>query len=578
MKTDRREASAGGSVVWRGAAILGGAALLSKLIGTLQKIPLQNLAGDQVFGLYSAVYSLAVMWMTLASAGVPIAVSALVAEREAAGDSAGARRVLRSSLALLSGSGLAAFAILFLGADAFARWMGVSEAADAIRASSLALLFAPMTAALRGYSQGRLRMVGPAASQLAEQTARVAFMLIALLWAIERAWSPGATAAAVHGGLAVGGAAGLAAIAAWLLRERRRASGEGGKPGKSGGGKRSGGNSEYGEARLALLRRIAAVALPIAASSVVAPLFGLIDAFTLPRLLQSAGATAGEAMASFGEYNRGIALLQLIVMAAGAAGGALVPAMTAARTRGDRTGEREQAAFALRLGWLFGAAAAIGLAILARPINVMLFADDRGTAAMALLAFAALGGTLQAVYASLLQGLGDLRSPALNLAVAVLLKAALNALLAPSLGIGGAALAALAAYGAAALLNALALRRRLPPRAVAAGAGTAGAAAAGSPARGAWRLALALAAMAAAAGLLAALLEGLTRGLAPRAAALLTALPSIAAGAAAFAAALVAGGAVAPREWRALPGCGAGSRVDRLLLRLRAGRYEDLNP
>ncbi|MBB6638289.1 polysaccharide biosynthesis protein, partial [Cohnella thailandensis] len=464
MKTDRGKSAGGSSALWQSAALLGGAALLSKLIGTFQKIPLQNLAGDEVFGLYSAVYSLAVMWMTLASAGVPIAVSVLVAERAADGDEAGIRRVLRYSLVVLTASGLIAFAILLLGADLFAEWMGVQEAAQAIRTSSLALLFAPMTAALRGYSQGRMRMLGPAVSQLSEQTARVAFMLVALLLAVDHAWSTGATAAAVHGGLAIGGAAGLAVMAAMLWRERKASGPRAPSEARSGAAASSPPRTER-ESRGALLRRILAVALPVAAGSIVAPLFGLIDAFTLPRLLQSAGSTAAEAMASFGEYNRGIALLQLIVMAAGGASGALVPALTAARTRGDLGGQRRQAAFALRLGWWFGGAAALGLALLARPVNIALFADAGGTTAMAIMAFAALGGTLQAIGASLLQGLGDLRSPAVHLAVAALIKAALNALLAPGFGIDGAAVAALAAYGSAALLNALALRRLLPPRA-----------------------------------------------------------------------------------------------------------------
>ncbi|MCC3377669.1 polysaccharide biosynthesis C-terminal domain-containing protein, partial [Cohnella sp. REN36] len=131
---------------------------------------------------------------------------------------------------------------------------------------------------------------------------------------------------------------------------------------------------------------------------------------------------------------------------------ALVPALTAARARGDAAGLGEQAAFTMRLAWWFGGAAAIGLALLAKPVNVALFANANGTGAMALLAIASLGAALQAVSAALLQGLGDLRSPALHLAAAALVKAALNAALAPALGIAGAALAALAAYAAAAAL------------------------------------------------------------------------------------------------------------------------------
>jgi O-antigen/teichoic acid export membrane protein len=189
------------------------------------------------------------------------------------------------------------------------------------------------------------------------------------------------------------------------------------------------------------------------------------------------------------------------------------------------------------------------------PVDVALYADSRGSLAIALLAFAAAGGALQAVSAALLQGLGALRAPAAHLAAAALAKAALNAALAPAWGTAGAAVAAALAYALAAALNARALRRRIAlprPRAAAAG-----------------RALLALAAMAAAVSLARLALAALARGLPPRAAAALTALPCVAVGAAAFAAALVFAGAAGPRDWRALPGL-AGSRADRWLTRLHA--------
>lgn len=546
--------------LWQGAALLGGAALITKVIGTLQKIPLQNMAGDETFGLYSAVYALAIMWITLASAGVPVAVSVLVAERVAIGDEHGARRVLRWSLGLLGISGLLMFAILFIGAEQFAHWMGVDAAAPAIRMSSIALLFAPATAVLRGYRQGRMEMLQPAVSQVVEQLARVAFMLIALIYAVRAAWSSEATAAAVHGGLAAGALAGLAAML-WFLPWRRRGSfvigGKTKAEAGAGGGPLHSGTSrkiQYPESRGKLLRRIAAVAVPVALASIVAPLFGLIDAFSIPRLLgEHADGISAFSLAEFGIYNRGIALNQLVIMAAAGAAAALVPAMTAARARGDDAELASRAVMTGRLAWWFGTAAAAGLALLAGPINVSLFSNDLGTGAMAIIAIAAAGGTLQAVSSALLQGLGDMRSPAVNLAAAALFKLTLNAVLVPTFGIRGAAAAMAAAFGAAALLNALSLRQRvnLPaPRLDVA-----------------WRSAAALAVMAAAVAATALALGALTGALPARAAALLTALPGIALGAAVFAAALVAFGAVAPREWRELPGI-SGSRVDAWLQRI----------
>lgn len=550
-----------GRALWRGAALLGGAALLTKLIGTLQKIPLQNVAGDETFGLYSAVYALAVMWMTLAAAGVPIAVSVLVAERVAVGDEHGASRVMRWSLALLGTSGLVMFALLCLGAERFADWMGVEEAASAIRMSSVALLFAPATAVLRGYRQGRMEMLQPAVSQIAEQVARVACMLIMLFYAVHAAWSPSATAAAVHGGLGAGAAAGLIAMlwqSEWrklrpfVIRRKSAAvvSGETDSAADGAGARKI----HYPESRKQLLKRIALVAIPVALASVVAPLFGLIDAFSIPRLLDKHGGEASAfSLSAFGVYNRGIALNQLVIMAAAGAAAALVPALTAARARGDDAELAGRATFAMRIAWWFGSAAAVGLAILAGPINVSLFSDDSGTAAMAIIAIAAAGGTLQAVSSALLQGLGDLRSPAVNLAAAAVLKLALNAALVPAHGIRGAAAAMAAAYAAAALLNALSLRQRVRLPAPRLGV--------------AWRSAASLAAMAAAVAVFALALGALTGALPARAAALLAALPGIALGAAVFAAALVAFGALAPGEWRALPGL-SGTRLDRWLDRV----------
>lgn len=545
----------GKKALWQGAAVLGGAALLSKLIGTLQKIPLQNLAGDEVFGLYSAVYALAVMWMTLTTAGIPVAVSVLVAERLTIGDKSGAQRVVRWSLGLLCWSGLLMFIILWFGAEGFAHLMGLESAAPAIRMSSLALLVAPATAVLRGYRQGEMHMLAPAVSQLTEQTARVAFMLIAIFWAMKEAWSPAATAAAVHGGLAVGAAAGLITMLCYTgVKRNKPLVFQDARVKRNNRAAPSPIVLVSPERRRALLKRIVTVAVPVAIASIVAPMLGLIDAFSIPRLLQQDNVNAAWALSQFGVYNRGVALLQLVIMGAAGAAAALVPVLTAARARGDEAAFNSRAQFAMRLAWWVGCAAAVGLALLAAPINIALFANGSGTAAMAIIALAAAGGTLQAVSAALLQGMGDLRSPAVNLAAAVLLKLTLNAVLVPAYGIGGAAAAMAAAFAAAAMLNALSLRQRaeLPaPRLAVAG-----------------RSAAALAAMAAAVALVALGIGVLTAALPERLQALLVALPGVAVGAIVFAAALVAFGAITPQEWRELPGLSAGSRIDRWLSRL----------
>ncbi len=77
----------------KGAAILGAAAFISKLLGVFYRIPYQNMTGDEGLYIYQQVYPLYSTLLVLATAGFPIAVSKLVSERLALGDTYGAKRV-----------------------------------------------------------------------------------------------------------------------------------------------------------------------------------------------------------------------------------------------------------------------------------------------------------------------------------------------------------------------------------------------------------------------------------------------------------------------------------------------------
>ncbi|MFC5648905.1 oligosaccharide flippase family protein [Paenibacillus solisilvae] len=597
--------SRGDRVVWKGAALMGLAMLISKVIGTLQKIPLQNVAGDRVFGIYNAVYPLYQLLLVMVTAGFPVAVSLLVAEHEAVDDRLGARRVLKASMLLLFLSGIAGFMLMWLGADQIAGWIGDPSTVQAVKAASLALWFTPVMAALRGYYQGRGQMLPSAVSQLSEQLVRVTAMITMLWIGWQFSWSDAALAAGATSGSAFGGAAGLAVMAVYGLRERRAgrsgiAAGLGGRwneastavvpdeakdaagemnvesgdqakqrlngrfedhaEDQSGfsGGKKEGfkafksvnkGNrdsaaaiSAEGSGGLGIwqqIRRLALLAIPVTLGALAVPALSVVDAFTVPRLLKGTGMEAAEAMSLFGQYGRGQPLVQLVVMVAGAMGAALVPALASARARKDHGAVKQQAALVMRAAWAVGAAAALGLALLAEPINVMLYADDTGSRTFALVGLTAFAGTVNAVAAAALQGLGAVRAPALFMLAAALLKAAFNAALVPAFGTAGAACAGIAALTAAALLSAGAVRR---------------AAGAAMPASGAAGIGLALACTAAALVLAERGAAALLGPLPPRAAAAALALGGVALGGAVFAAAMLRCGGITARELRALPG------------------------
>ncbi|MEX2416478.1 MAG: polysaccharide biosynthesis protein [Paenibacillaceae bacterium] len=439
-------------VLWvKGAAVLGAAAVISKLLGTLQKIPLQNIAGDEAYGIYTAVYPFYILILFLATAGFPIAVSTFVADNLVKGNILAARQVLKVAIILLTISGMIGFVVLFFGASIIAGWIGNAETIPAIQSVSFALLFVPIMAALRGYFQGSRDMVPTAVSQVVEQFIRVGTMIVVLIlltsWTISASWiAAGATFGAVTG--AVAGL--LVMLMYWRRHERLQ---------ELGWRTSQAASIQAKERFSSLARRMLLFAIPVCLGAIAVPLMSIVDTFTLPRLLHQPGMSDLDVMTEFGIYARGLPLVQMVAMLVSAISVALVPAIAEARSSNDWHTVRQRAELSIRLTWLVGVAASMGLAITALPVNIMLYENTKGTMAIAIVAFTAMFSTVNITTTSVLQGIGSVTIPAINLLIATMAKVLLNFLLVPVWGIYGAALAAVLAFAIATILNVIAIRR-----------------------------------------------------------------------------------------------------------------------
>ncbi|AIQ26819.1 membrane protein [Paenibacillus sp. FSL P4-0081] len=454
MKSDTQ-----GSKLLQGAFILSAAAIFSKLIGTLQKIPLQNLGGDAAFGIYNTVYPLYTILVTVAMLGLPAAISRFVAETSAAQDDQEGRRVLRLSAGITAVSGLILGVLVYTGAPVIAMWVGNSHITPALRSSAWGLAVVPLMAALRGYFQGLHNMMPTAVSQVVEQSVRVAVMIALLLYLT----AAGADAAGIAAGALLGPAGGgLAGLAVMLLywRSYRRRGLQDVMPQVPARGKPAAAAVEVRPEHGANARKLLAYGLPVMLGALAVPLIGLVDVFTVPRLLTGSGSSETAAMAQFGIYNRGLPLVQIVTMLATSLSVVFIPALAEAKFQRNEDLIRTRVTLSLRWFWLLGLAASVGLAVLAEPVNTALYGDAAGSSAMTWLAFTAAGGTVSIISAALLQGLGAVRAPALHLLAAAALKAALNLLLVPQQGITGAAIAGVAAHLFAAALNVLLLHRQ----------------------------------------------------------------------------------------------------------------------
>lgn len=437
----------------KGAAILGIAALISKLLGAVYRIPYQNITGDVGLAVYNKVYPIYSMLLIIATAGFPIAISKMVSERLALGDKRGAKRIFRISAYILSMTGILFFIILYFGSDLLAVLMGNQQLSIAIKSVSFALLIVPLMAAIRGYYQGHQYMVPTAYSQIVEQIVRVITILVLSYWFIKNDYGVYyAGAGAVFG--AFSGAIFAFAVLLLFWKKTNRMMDE---------IFLSHGQVEIQQFSqqpvVGIIKKILYYSIPIALGSLILPLFGVVDSFSVSNLLQALGFEKTQSEYWFGIYTRGQPLVQFTAFFATSLSLALVPSISEASARKNHQLIQERTDLALRLTLLIGLPASVGLAVIAEPANILLYENNVGTKTLAILAFTSMFSTLGITSSGILQGIGQVILPARNLFIGVIIKLVLNLILIRTFGIDGAALATVSAYAVATFLNLIAVNQ-----------------------------------------------------------------------------------------------------------------------
>lgn len=438
----------------KGAAILGIAALLSKLLGAVYRFPYQNITGDVGLYVYAQVYPVYTILLFLATSGFPPAISKTVSEKLVAGDREGAKRIFRISAMLLFATGVFFFLLLYILAPSIGILMaGDRELAMPIRSISFALLIVPVMAALRGYFQGHQNMMPTAVSQIVEQLVRVATILVLSYWFIASGYSVyHAGAGAVFGAVTGSFASLLILIYFWMRSKNREVYERGGLPLVS--------PSIQGhkqESAKQILINLFKIAIPMAAGTLVLPLMQMVDTFSVKNLLDYAGYTATKDLT--GILGRGQPLVQFAAFVATPLSLALLPAISEANALRKKQTIQHYSELAMRLTLYVGLPAAVGLALIAEPVNIFLYTDNEGTAAIAVLAFTSIFSTLGITTNGILYGVGIVMRPARNLLIGVFFKVILNLILIPFMGITGAALATVIGYMVATILNLLAVNK-----------------------------------------------------------------------------------------------------------------------
>lgn len=442
----------------RGAMMLTLAALVSRLLGALYKpviarvfAPFDGSAGAAGIGLTQVPLSAYQVILSFTSVGLNVGISRLVAERMAVYDTRGARRVFRVSLLLMAGLGLIAFLIMFFGAPWIAALMakGAVETVPGFRATAPALLVVSVMAAYRGLFQGFQQMTPNANSQIIEQVVRVISGTILTITILNLTGSVPLGAAAFNFGDVLGAVAGLVYL---LVLVQRAGSGL-----WTAGEEAATTQTAVGAPRESvgeLIRKIFAVAAPVAISGAVVPLMMVADTFFVFR-------NVPDPDAQYGLLTNAFMIVYLPAVFTQAIYTSVLPAMAEAVARGEKALARRRAGQAYRMTFLMAVPSQTGLYVLAAGIYSLLFGDLSGGSVMAAISWAAVPIMLQQTTAGVLQGIGRMVLPVRNFVVGALVKAGLTALWTPSLGIEGAAYATALGFLVAAVLNLIYVERLL---------------------------------------------------------------------------------------------------------------------
>ena len=170
----------------KGAIITTAGIVITKLLGILYVIPFHAIIGEQGGALYGYAYTIYLIFMSLSSAGIPLAISKVISEYQTLGYLNAKKRAFYLGKKISLIMGFICFLILTLFAPFLAKFIlgdltggnTIEDVTFVIRIISSAILVVPILSVYRGYFEGHRIMSPPSISQVIEQVVRVTVIVL----------------------------------------------------------------------------------------------------------------------------------------------------------------------------------------------------------------------------------------------------------------------------------------------------------------------------------------------------------------------------------------------------------------
>ncbi|MBR1457461.1 MAG: polysaccharide biosynthesis protein [Oscillospiraceae bacterium] len=360
-----------------GAAILTAGVIIMKILGFFYKIPLGNILGDEGYSMFMGAYNIYFIFFTLATAGLPVALSRMVAEADANGRARQEEKIFRVALMTFTVIGLVFFAIMFC----FPQWLAAEylenpDAAPSVRAMAPAILLVCIVSAYRGYCQGNGNMVPTTVDEVLEVLFKVIFGLVLAVVFMRRYRGtpmalPMGSAGAIFG-VSIGSAVSLL----YMILYKRRHYDTLAAPYTAGVVDPNDvpDDDDLVDPAGKIVHDILSIGIPIAMGACILALLNSVDSkLCMNRLQSAAGFNYQQAKVLYGVYGKAQTLFNLPAAFITPLTISIVPAISGAIARRDRREAGVISENSMRVAAAVSIPMGVGLSVLAGPIMRLLY-------------------------------------------------------------------------------------------------------------------------------------------------------------------------------------------------------------
>lgn len=436
-----------------GAFIIAISNILVKIIGAIYKIPLDRyILGTEGMGIYSASYTIYNLLFVISTAGLPVAISKMIAESTAKNDYKTADKIFLIAKKLLFVIGVCAFLVMFLFSKSFATLISSPDSYLTTMVMAPSLLFVSVASVYRGYYQGMQNMYPTAISEVIEALCKLVFGL-SLAYVVKLKFNTYyLSSAGAISGITIGTFLSVCFLVMYGKFDKSKEERISVKEFSS--------SCEF-ESSSAVLKRLIKIAVPITIGVSVFTLTSFIDMATVMNTLKGLGYSKDLRSSLYGYLNRAITLFNMPPTIINAISISVVPFIASAIAVKNTKEAQKTTRAALKITVLFALPCAVGLSVLAEPILKLLYGDGNHSFLLTIMGLAVMFVTMVQTSNAILQAFGYVWTPVFNMLIGGIFKIVINLVLVsqPQININGAPIGTIVCYIVVMSLNILKIKK-----------------------------------------------------------------------------------------------------------------------